>query len=91
MVDMVDIGVLLLIEVLGVSSWGGVYYMRVTISSQGGLRCGSEPVEKMCGENYYGFFYCVLSMEEWSLSVLTCPCVVVVSVHTYIYIYIYIY
>jgi hypothetical protein len=35
---MVDIGVLLRSEVVGISSWGGVYYVQITISWQGGLR-----------------------------------------------------
>jgi hypothetical protein len=46
-VYMVDIGVLPS-EVVRISSWGGVYYVQVTISWQGGLRCESVPVERRC-------------------------------------------
>jgi hypothetical protein len=50
MVYMVDIGVLRS-EVVGISSWGGVYYVQITISWQGGLRCVSVPVERCVVRN----------------------------------------
>jgi hypothetical protein len=48
MVYMVDIGVLLHGEVVGISSWGGVYYVQITISWQGGCGVGRYMSLRSC-------------------------------------------
>jgi hypothetical protein len=70
-VHMVDIGVLLLGEVLGISSWGGVYYVQTTISWQGrgggGAAVWVWTCGKMRGEKYIWILVCIVygGMESW--------------------------